>query len=532
MWAFFCASALAAQVDLALDTPDVREGQTVGLSLTVHDADARGIPQVPVPDGLSASFESQSQQHVILNFKASKSTTYRYALTALKAGKYSIGPVRVPSSAGELSSDVLRVEVGARPTGDGGLDELVAELGSRSLWVGQVVMLHLRFATSRALVNGEWHPPEVEGLTAEPSVQPLAARARIEQDGKPVSVEELYYPLRLGKAGARVLPGAVLQAQFAVARRRGGSRGDLPIFQDIPGFTDVRTETFSAAPRPIEIKPLPEAGRPASFTGLVGDFRLSMTPSATTVGVGQTVTLELKVEGDGALGGVSLPPLQGEGFTVYDDKPAVEAAIVDGRYQASATFKRAIVPDRPGELLLPPFELSWFDPEAGDWRSGRTEALRLEVTGEARTTEVASFSDAAARPVDRLGEDILPIHATAPVSAPLPPHLAWLLLAPGGLWLAAQGLPRVRLPRRAKVAVEGWAPLPPEPEARLAEIDRRFRVAAAGRVGCSPEALRRDQAASLGTEAEALYKELEVLRYRHGEGDLPEARVRAFVEGR
>jgi hypothetical protein len=327
------------------------------------------------------------------------------------------------------------------------------------------------------------------------------------------------------------MPGGVIQAQYAVTRKRGGRSGELPLFQDLPGFTDVRTEVFSAAPKEVEVKALPDAGRPASFTGLVGQFTMKATPSATEVGVGQTVTVDVEVEGDGALGGVSLPPLQGDGFTVYDDKPAVEAQIVDGKYRARATFKRAIVPDRPGDLSLPPVELAWFDPVEGRYRTGASAPITLKVTGAASQTEIASFAKSAPKPVDALGEDILPVRATARISAPLPGQAAWGLLLPGLLLLSAQLLPRLK--RAPKAPVEArlrWEDLPIEHDARLGALDRLFREEAARRLSLVPAALHREDVAKLGPEAEGIYRELEALRYG-GRGEAPEARIRAFVEG-
>lgn len=531
IWTLLVAAALAAQAQLVLETADIHEGQTVGLNLVVRDAEARGVPRLTAPDGLTLAFEGQSQQHMINNFKASSSTTYRYALTATKAGDYTLGPWSVESSAGSLKVDAVQLKVGSRESTTSAVDQVVAEIGADTAWVGQVLMLHLRFVTDKTLVSGRWSPPDPQGFTAEPSVQPLPTEARLSQDGKQLNVQELFYTLRAARPGRQVIPGGVIQAQFAVSRKRSTRNGDLPIFQDLPGFTDVRTEVFSAKPKEIEVKALPEAGRPKSFTGLVGQFTMTASPSVNEVGVGQTVTVDIEVVGDGALGGVNLPPLTGDGFAIYDDKPLVEAQIVDGRYRARALFKRAIVPDRPGDLTLPPIELSWFDPVAGAYHTEASPPITLKVTGASTQTEIASFATSAPKPVDALGEDILPVRANARVSAALPGTASWAMLLPGVLLLAAQVLPKLkRTPRAAVEARMRWEDLPQEPDARLAALDRMFREEAARRLSMAPAALHREDAAKLGPECEAIYKELDTLRYG-GRGTAPEARIRTFVEG-
>lgn len=529
-------AAFAAQVELALDTADLREGQTVGLSLVVHDAEARGVPKLTLPDGLSASFESQSQQNIIVNFKASRSVTYRYALTALKAGDYTLGPLTIDTSAGPLTVPATPVKVGAREASGAGLDQVLADYAEGAVYVGQIVMVHLRFATDKTLVNGGWSPPQPNGFTPDPNVDPLTTTAHLQQDGKPLTASDFYLALRASKPGKQVIPGGVLQAQFAVSRRRHQDPfgGGLPLFSDIAGFTDVRTDVFSAPPHEVDVKPVPEQGRPATYTGLVGQFTIQVDPSSTDVGVGQTVTLDVTVAGNGALAGVNLPPLSGDGFTVYDDKPDVKTQLTDGKYAATATFKRAIVPDRPGDLALPPVELSWFDPAAGSFRTERSAPLTLHVTGTASSTQISSYAgnNPTPKPVDALGEDILPIRATATVGAPLPGTWALGFLVPGLGLLAAQLAPLVKLPRRAAPVDRRvrWEELPTAPEARSAALDRIFREEAARRLGMSAEALHREDAAKLGADADGIYKELEALRYG-GRGTAPEARIRAFVEG-
>lgn len=524
------ARAFAAKAELQLDTTEVREGQTVTLTLVVADATVRGVPRFTAPDGLDVSYQGQSQQRVIINFNSSLTTHYRYALGALRQGTYAIGPVTVQTDQGAIEAPAVRLDVTARPPG--GDDGLVAEIDTREAWVGQVLVYHLRFRTEKALVQGRWTPPDPGGLTAEPSVEPLSTEYELLEGGERVSVQELHYPLRATAAGRHTIPGAVLQAQFAVPKERRRRPGHLDsIFRDLPGFSDVRSEVFSAPPTEVEVRPLPDAGRPPGFGGLVGRFTVTATASSAEVDVGDTVTVEVVVEGDGPLAGVGLPPLTADGFRVYDDQPAVESRLTDGRYRARAVFRRAIVPQRPGELTVPPIELSWFDPVEGRYVVESTEPLVLQVGGQAGNAAVASFAEARTRGVDALGEDILPVRTDTRVSAPLPAALAWVLVLPGAALLGAQAIGAMRARRVPKAAVYTFADLPSDPEGRLAGLERIFRERAARRLGVSVDGLHRDEVARLGPDAEALYRELEALRYGGARGELPEARVRAFVEG-
>lgn len=527
----FVQAAFAAQVALRLAAEELREGQTVQLDLVVVDTTTRDVPRIEVPAGLQVAYKGQSVERQILNFQATSTTTFSYALTALVPGDYVLGPVSVPTAAGTLASTSLKVHVAPRSAGD--VESLTATLGTEVAWVGQVLVYGLRFQTDKNMVNGRWTPPDAPGFTVEPSVEPVTAEYRLEQDGKPLAVQELHYPLRAASPGRWTVPGGVLQAQYAVTDSRRRRPGD--IFDGIGAFGNVRTEVYSAAPLEVEVRELPAEGRPADASGLVGSFTISARASDAEARVGDTVTVEVTVEGTGALAGFALPPLEGTDLRVYDDQPVVEARIEDGQYRAKAMFKRAIVPQAPGEIDVPPIVLAYFDPATSSWARAASEPIHLVVGGEAERANVETFGTTGPRTVDALGEDILPVRTDARLDPPWPRGLALAFLAPGALALLAQGLlARRRRPVAASRVAQGFDDLPADPDARLAAVERIFRERVGARLGIPPDALRREDLTGLGAgaaEADQVYRELERCRYGGHAVALPEQRVRTLVEG-
>jgi hypothetical protein len=524
--------ALAADASLALESAELREGQTVRMSLTVRDTSVSGVPELRVPPGLTARFESQSQSRTIINFESTVSTTYHYALTADRRGAYTLGPFDVVTRDGSLRTTPVTLSVGARTSG--GNDTLSADVDVKRAWVGQVLVHHMRFSTERALVSASWGPPQAKGLTPEPTVQPVTEEGRLEEQGKPVVVQELYVPLRAVEDGAQVISGGVLQAQFATARRRRGS-GDL-LFEDLARFGDVRNESFAASPLPVDVRPLPAEGRPPDFSGLVGRFTLSAAPSTTSLAVGETLTLEVTLEGDGVLAGFALPAVQAEGFRVYDDQPVVTASLTRDGYRAKAVFKRAWVPQTAGTHTLPALELTAFDPVAGEYRALRTEPVVVTVTGSAGSAQVASYATAQKAEVGAQGEDILPLRTAAAVSRPWSPGWSFALLVPGAALLLAQGASALARAVRARAERSPSGPgdlvLPDDPEARLAVWEQHFRERVARRLGVRATAVRREDLGRLGDladEADACWRALEAARYGGG-GALPEQRLRSLLQ--
>lgn len=525
------AAAHAAGVSVDVDTREIREGQTIALQVVVTDASVRGVPTLRVPDGLELRYQGQSQSRTILNFESTTSTTFRYALTALRRGSYTLGPYDLATTAGVLRSSPLTVEVGARASG-GVADQLVSEVGVERAWVGQTVVLHARFQTDKALVQARWSPPSADGFTLEAGIEPIVSEGRISEDGKPYSVQELWVALHASRAGKQSVPGPVLQAQFVVARsRRGGSD---PLFDELSRFGDVRGEVYAGETRTVEVRPLPTEGRPADFSGLVGTFALDVKPSTTQLAVGETLTLEVTLAGDGALTGYTLPPSTLDGFRVYDDQPVVSAAFVDGAYRAEAHFKRALVALVPGTYTVPAVSVSAFDPDRGDWAAIVSQPLTVTVTGSAAAPAVASYAGPASTSVDSRAEDILPVRTEASVRAPLSPWWSLVLLVPGAILVIVDALRgwQARPRRVTEVQMMGLADLPSEPEARVAAWERLLRERAGARLGIPADALRREDLAGLGDLAEradAAWRALEGARFGGG-ATLSEQDLRVIVE--
>jgi hypothetical protein len=524
------APVLAAYINLQLERSDLSEGQSAQLQLVVTDANFSGVPDLKTPEGLSLKYQGQSQQFMAINMQTSVSTVYSYQLSALKEGRFVLGPYTLQTSAGILTTPALPVVVSQR-AGSSSLDRLQAVLSSTSAWVGQILLYHLDFQTTRALVNAQWSPPQPVGLSTEGSLQPVTGKSEVLQpDGKKLLQATLDLAFRATTAGSRTLPGAILQAQFAAARNRG--RG--PLFGLDP-FTDVQEEIFSASPIPVEIKPLPVEGKPADFSGLVGNFLIMATASQSRVPVGETVTLEIKLVGDAPLNGIKLPPLQGEGFRVYDDQPVTTAKIEASKIEASAIFKRAIVPQSPGTLTLPPTSFSYFDPSIGSYQTIQSQPVVLEVVGEAEQAQLNSFGTPAPKNIEVQGEDILPLRTTPNLSHAWNTATSYLLLLPGSLLLLGAGFKKLSGLKKAPIAV--WRPdfsnLPLEPEARLAAVDAIFRRALAEKLGKKAEELHKEDLQELEVREEAmeLYRLLELARYRGDISSELESRVKTLVEG-
>ncbi len=536
MLLLLCNPALAARLQVQVETDQMTVGQSVLLEVQVVDGQATDVPRITVGDGLQVRYRGQGQSTSIVGLKATRVVRYSFQLTAIQKGAWTVGPVELNVDGEQLSNPPLRIVVQDQPEEAKARAEVVGRLSDSEPFLGEVVVFQATFRRREEALNIRWTPPETPGFVVEPS-------AEIEQNdrtnlvnGVEEAVLDLYLPLRATTPGEHtVSPALVLADMPAPADPRTGRR---PV--DLFGRYRTRTANFATNPMPVRVRPLPEEGRPADFSGLVGQFSMRATPSAGRVAQGESLTLTVEIDGAGVLSGFQLPPApEGLGFRVYDDAPTVEAKATAEGLRSRAVFRRAIVPETEGELEIPGISFSVFDPQAEAYVPLQTPPIRVRVTPGDVGGDLESFAGGATdrrRDVAALGDDILPAPGSAHVAnrtlqgampllvgIPAIPALAWLALLGRGLADRRRADPWNALAQRA---------LPTTPSERLAAAETLFRDAAGLALGCPPPSVDREKLAVLGETAVAIYRDLETARYGGGAGEGLVERVTAFVRSR
>lgn len=537
--------ALAAELALQIDTRHLVVGQSVPVKLQVINGRSDGTPILPVSEGLLAQYQGSSQQHVIVNFESTRITEFTYQLAATKEGSWTVGPVNLVVDGKPLTAGPIEIAVGKPPVQQGG-DPVMASVTTETPFVGQVVVYRFQFKYDRPLVNARWGRPEFPGFVEEVNTEAVQREFQMTDGGKPYTVQTIEVPLVASGTGPQLITPAALTAQFRAERkqrnRRNNRRSIDDLFNDSPFGLRGSTETLTLATKAVEVDilPLPLANQPADFSGLVGQFTLRMRAGERTVKMGESVTVEVVLEGDGTLAGYSPPSASDDaGFRVYDDEPTVVTKLADGRFRSRLTLRRAVVPEREGRLDVPPIQIRTFNPVTSEYETVSTAPLRLQVlAGEEGGGVVESFVSQDAdsrRSVESTGEDILPVVRTGRVYnrtvADRLPQLAGFAAVPGGFWvlLSLVGWFRGRGVDPRSALRSQLKALPAEPAARLAALEHSFREAAALKLGIPAPAVNVDALKALGDEWTTLYQDLDQARYGGGDSGSIEARVKRIV---
>ncbi len=142
---------------------------------------------------------------------------------------------------------------------------------------------------------------------------------------------------------------------------------------------------LAAAPITIEVKELPERGKPSEFSGTIGRFTFTSSIDKKEVKQNEPVTMTLKIEGEGNIETLQSPPVpEIENFKIYDGESSSQLFKRGNTIVGSKTFEIIFIPEKAGQYTLPSMLFNYFDPVVGAYKAERTPDYQIKVLpGEA-----------------------------------------------------------------------------------------------------------------------------------------------------
>jgi hypothetical protein len=194
----------------------------------------------------------------------------------------------------------------------------------------------------------------------------------------------------------------------------------------------LRSESY-----PINVLPLPATNVLPFFAGALGSYTLQVDASPTSVAVGDPITVRIQISGQGPVEMLSLPaqPEWTNNFSTYPPTATVQLRDALG-LSGSKIFTNVLVPLNADIKVLPPFQFSFFDPQAQTYRtlSGPAIPLTVRPSATASTVLPAPTNTASARRDAPPPDDILHIKARLDDLVPPRPPLVqqrWFLTLQG-----------------------------------------------------------------------------------------------------
>jgi hypothetical protein len=166
------------------------------------------------------------------------------------------------------------------------------------------------------------------------------------------------------------------------------------------GQKDVISNTLT-----INVKPLPEQGKPLNFSGAVGKYSFAVKVDKNTVNVDEPLTIKIIISGTGNFGLFDIPkPKVPNSFEELEPKEIPQYKATELGMEGKVEEEYIYIPRSTGTYSLPPIEFSYFDPATGKYKVLKSDTLKINVVGTSSdTTQIYSSYKSD---VKQLGSDI------------------------------------------------------------------------------------------------------------------------------
>lgn len=156
----------------------------------------------------------------------------------------------------------------------------------------------------------------------------------------------------------------------------------------------------------IDVLPLP-SGKPADFSGAVGDFSISSTINTQELKTNDAITLKLIISGTGNMKLIGNPDVKfPESFEVYEPKVDNQMRLTSTGLTGNKVVEYLAIPRHAGDYTIPPVSFSYFDLKSKSYKTLTTQAYPVQVEKGAGNADnvVANFTNKEDLKI--LGEDI------------------------------------------------------------------------------------------------------------------------------
>lgn len=443
--ALWCAAPSRAQsvnVRAEVSTTTPRVGEPFTYQVTVS-ASGGSVPQPQL--GAMPDFDrvgtSTSQSISFNNGTVAVSLSTNITLVPKREGHFTLPPASVTFNGQTAPSNAIELDVGkgappapvsqqapsspAQPSGaqTPGVKVGIEVIPSKTrVYLGEPVTLSIVVYANTALAN--YAPSErtsPQGFWIEDAKLPdkpeVEKQTRNGEQYYSVLVKRMIlFPTTTGKIRIPAEKGTI---QYYVRRIEHSPLENFfndPIFND-PFFRNPffnrsvvsleEAPAQSASPE-ITVLPLPEAKKPAAFSGAVGRFTMKASLENSSAHVGEGVPLVVEIAGQGNLKGISFPGFVDiPGLNLFTSNSSATFEANRSSYSATKRFEYVAVPLAQGRYLIPPVSFSYFDAEAGAYKTLHTDTLALNVLPGAPTQSALMASSQILKTGQK---DIIDIH--------------------------------------------------------------------------------------------------------------------------
>lgn len=338
---------------------------------------------------------SQSLSQSWINGKRSFSKTYTFYLQPKRRGSLTIGQAEVEIDGKTYKTSPKHVEATSavdKPKNGKGEEmvdvsdeiHIVAEVSNTNPYFNQGITVVYKLYVSKNVSVSDWRvvdSPDFKNFWKH-DMNPKQFKVKYgsykgDEDYRYVVLRRaVLYPQKSGKLKIKPL---TLDFSVEVPTNKRNFFGRQ--------MTKSTEKTLASNSRMIDVKPLPEKGKPNDFNGAVGAFDFTVTASENNVEAGESLDAQVKVSGKGNLKLFDLPQLVvPNAFEAYEPEHTENATTDLSGMHGSITDTYTLVANESGEYKLNPLSFSYFDPNTKTYKTLNSKEIPIQVTGSKSST--------------------------------------------------------------------------------------------------------------------------------------------------
>ena len=384
----------------------VAVGEQFRLSYTVNTDDARNFRAGDIPDafdvlmGPSTSTQS-SFQMVNGHTSSSSSITYTYILVATQNGSFTIPAAHVTAGGKTISSNELHIKVSGQAqqgnsqggrqrqqAGTGEIRDAGSSISGSDLFIKvtaskqhvreqEPILLTYKVYTLVGLTQLNGNMADLKSFYTREMPMPQDRQFHLETvNGRAYKTltwqQFVMFPQVTGKLE---IPGITYEG-IVIQQNRNVDPFEA-FFNGGSGYVEVKKQ-IKAPGITIQVDPLPQ--RPANFSGGVGHFNISAQLDKTDVKANDPVKLRVVVSGVGNMKLLKQPNVQfPKDFDHYDAKVTDKTKLTTSGLEGSIVYDFLAVPRHQGEFEIPAVEYVYFDTQANQYKTVKTQPFKLHV---------------------------------------------------------------------------------------------------------------------------------------------------------
>ena len=331
---------------------------------------------------------SQSISSSFINGKRSFSKSYTYVLRPKKQGQLIIDSASITIDNTVYTTDPKTVLVtepidnpNAPKTAQDIADEslyLVATLSNDKPYLNQgVLVTYTLYFSPRVYINNfipVENPTYKNFWSQDLPIKEYETRRTTFRNESFNAVDLKTVVLYPQKSGSLALDPFALELYVQIPTGRRDFFGD-PIMRSA-------TKTVKAGDLSINVRELPEEGKPLNFSGAVGDFELSVDASRTSLKANESTQIKVKINGKGNLKLLAIPELSlPSALEKYDPEYTDNVRVNREGMNGSVTNSYTVVPRYAGSYPVDPLEFTYFDPNSKSYKTLSSDPFDLTVEG-------------------------------------------------------------------------------------------------------------------------------------------------------